>query len=228
MANNPLEKEAIAELLRVQFPALSDSHLREEIARVASIQRFPAGKEIMDYGSYIRMVPMLISGRIKVLREDEQGREILLYFLDPGQTCTMSFSCCLGNKQSEVRTVADEDTELIGIPVDAVDRWMTKYPVWKNFVMRSYDDRMMELIHTIDNIAFKKMDERLWDYLELQAARTGDGMVRLTHQQIARDLFASREAISRLLKKLEQEGRIALGRNEIILNRKTSTTHTRS
>jgi CRP/FNR family transcriptional regulator, anaerobic regulatory protein len=141
----------------------------------------------------------------------------MLYYLSPGETCTMSFSCCLAHKRSEVRTVAEEDAVVIALPVEYVDRWMTKYPVWKNFVMRAYDERMQELVRTIDNIAFKKMDERLWEYLRMKAAQSSNSALEITHQQIAHDLFASREAVSRLLKKLEQEGRITLGRNTIVI-----------
>jgi CRP/FNR family transcriptional regulator len=131
----------------------------------------------------------------------------------------------MANKRSEVRTVAEDDTTVVAIPMEYVDRWMTRYPVWKNFVMKAYDDRMFELIKTLDSIAFKNMDERLWEYLETRSRAQTNGILNITHQEIATDLFASREAISRLLKKLEQDGRISLGRNVIhILNPLEKTT----
>ncbi len=205
----------IDEILHRYFPQLNNSQLREELRQVGSVYTYPAGKDILEYGRFVKMVPLVISGRIKVMRADDSGHEIFLYFLNPGETCTMSFSCCMANKRSEVRTVAEEDSTVIGIPMEYVDRWMTKYAVWKNFVMKSYDDRILELIRTIDSIAFKNMDERLWEYLEMKSRQNANGVINVTHQEIASDLFASREAVSRLLKKLEQDGRISLGRNAI-------------
>lgn len=209
----------IEEILREYFPQLNDLQLREEIEQVGSLYTYPPGKDILDYGKFVKMVPLVISGRIKVMRADDSGHEIFLYFLNPGETCTMTFSCCMANKRSEVRTVAEEESTIIGIPVEYMDRWMMKYTAWKNFIMKAYDDRMFELIKTIDSIAFKKMDERLWEYLEMKSRQNVSGTVSATHQEIANDLFASREAISRLLKKLEQDGKIILGRNSIqVLN----------
>jgi CRP/FNR family transcriptional regulator len=121
------------------------------------------------------------------------------------------------DKKSEIRTVAEENTTLIGIPTRYMDEWMTRYPSWKNFVMTSYDRRMLELVYTIDSIAFKKMDERLLEYLERKAEANNNRTLNATHQEIAYDLNASREAVSRLLKQLEKEGVVALGRNRIEL-----------
>jgi len=215
MGSQEADGYEIGELLQAHFPQLSDSQLREEIKLVGNLYSYPPGKDILDYGRFVKMVPLVISGRIKVMRADDSGHEIFLYFLNPGETCTMSFSCCMANKRSEVRTVAEEESSVIGIPMEYVDRWMTKYTAWKNFVMKAYDDRMFELIKTIDSIAFKNMDERLWEYLQMKSHQNDNGMIAATHLEIARDLFASREAISRLLKKLEQDGRISLGRNAI-------------
>lgn len=215
MIDVPTSAETIKEMVRTNFPVLNDSQLREELAQVAKVMTYQAGEDILDYGRYVKMVPLVISGRIKVMRADENGHEIFLYSLNSGETCTMSFSCCMANKRSEVRTVAEDETTVIAIPMEYVDRWMTRYPVWKNFVMKAYDDRMFELIKTLDSIAFKSMDERLWDYLKTKSQQQSNGLISITHQEIAHDLFASREAVSRLLKKLEQDGKIALGRNAI-------------
>lgn len=171
----------------------------------------------MDIGSYVKIIPLIIEGTIKVSREDEDGNELFLYYLRPGETCSMSFTCCMMNKKSEIRTVAEEDTQVIGIPIRYMDEWMSRYQSWKNFVMMTYDYRMLELVKTIDSIAFKKMDERLLEYLEDKAHATGDRTINTTHQQIAYDLNASREAISRLLKQMEKEGMVELGRNRIEL-----------
>jgi CRP/FNR family transcriptional regulator, anaerobic regulatory protein len=212
----------ISNLLRQHYPHLAELELQEEIARVGQLLHFSAGEVIMDVDNYIKLVPLVIEGSIKVVREDEDGKELFLYYLNSGDTCSMSFTCCMMDKKSSIRTVAEEPTTLIGIPIRYVDQWMTKYQSWKNFVMRSYDDRMLELVRTIDNIAFKKMDERLLDYLHKKASATQSKVIQATHQDIAYDLNASREAVSRLLKQLERSGAVQLGRNKIELNEASS------
>lgn len=210
--------EQILELVRKHFPNIAEKALQEEIATVGKLTEFSAGTVIMDVGQYVKMVPLVIEGAIKVSREDEDGHELFLYYLQGGQTCSMSFTCCMMNKKSEIRTIAEENTKMIGIPIRYVDEWMTKYQSWKNFVMQTYDFRMMELVRTIDSIAFHHMDERLLAYLDKKAKATHSKVINATHQEIAYDLNASREAVSRLLKQLENDGRLKLGRNKIELN----------
>lgn len=212
-----IENSQILPVLRKHFPQIAEKGLQEEIAEVGQLMSFSSGELIMDYGSYIKLVPLVIEGSIKVMREDELGNELFLYFLEAGQTCSMSFTCCMMNKKSIIRTVAEEDTTLIGIPIKYMDDWMSRYQSWKNFVMLSYDNRMSALVKTIDSIAFQKMDQRLLEYLEKKAEAKKSRLLYVTHQEIATDLNASREAVSRLLKKLEQGGGIVLGRNQIEL-----------
>lgn len=207
----------ILSLIRQYYPQLAERNLQEEIGNEGTIMHFKAGSLIMDFGAYVKIMPLIIKGSIKVSREDEEGNELFLYYLKPGETCSMSFTCCLMDKKSEIRTVAEEDTTLIGIPTRFMDEWMSRYPSWKNFVMTSYDNRMLELVRTIDSIAFKKMDERLMDYLEQKAEANDSRTLNATHQEIAYDLNASREAVSRLLKQLEKDGVVQLGRNRIEL-----------
>lgn len=209
----------ILQALYAKFPQIAEKPLQEEIARIGKIMRFRAGQTIMDAGDYVRIIPLVLEGVIKVVREDESGNELFLYYLQPGETCSMSFTCCLAHKKSEIRASAEEDCIVIAIPVRYVDEWMTRYQSWKNYVMRTYDQRMMELIHTIDNIAFKRMDERLLDLLKKKAEAVGSRTILVTHQEIAYDLNASREAVSRLLKQLENEGTVRLGRNKIELTK---------
>jgi CRP/FNR family transcriptional regulator, anaerobic regulatory protein len=210
--------EHILDLVRKNFPNIAEKALQEEIATVGKLTEFSAGTVIMDVGQYVKLVPLVIEGAIKVSREDEDGHELFLYYLQGGQTCSMSFTCCMMNKKSEIRTIAEENTKMIGIPIRYVDEWMTKYQSWKNFVMQTYDFRMMELVRTIDSIAFHHMDERLLAYLDKKAKATHSKVINATHQEIAYDLNASREAVSRLLKQLENDGRVKLGRNKIELN----------
>ena len=209
--------EHILDLVRKHFPNIAEKALQEEIATVGKVTEFSAGTVIMDVGQYVKLVPLVIEGAIKVSREDEDGHELFLYYLQGGQTCSMSFTCCMMNKKSEIRTIAEENTKMIGIPIRYVDEWMTKYQSWKNFVMQTYDFRMMELVRTIDSIAFHNMNERLLAYLDKKAKATHSKVINATHQEIAYDLNASREAVSRLLKQLENDGRVKLGRNKIEL-----------
>lgn len=212
--------QQILELIRKHYPQLAEKALQEEIASVGELYSYKAGKTIMDVGSYIRQLPLLVEGSIKVSRESEDGRELFLYYLQPGESCTMSFTCCMMHKKSEIRTVAENDTILIGVPTRYMDEWMSRYQSWKNFVMNSYDNRLLELIQTIDSIAFQHMDERLLEYLEKKAQAQHSQSIEATHQEIAYDLNASREAVSRLLKQLERDGRVKLGRNKIELIKK--------
>lgn len=211
------EAQQIKDYLRKYYPNIAEPGLQEEIAHHGKLMDFKAGEIIMDFGAYVKHIPLIVAGSIKVSREGDDGQEIFLYYLRPGESCTMSFTCCMMNKRSEIRTQAEEDTLVIAIPIRHMDEWMTRYQSWKNFVMTSYDQRMKELIRTIDEIAFKKMDERLLSYLKRKADISGSKTVHATHQEIAYDLNASREAVSRLLKQLEHEGMVKLGRNKIEL-----------
>ncbi len=213
------EAQEIKEYLRRYYSNIAEPGLQEEIAHIGKLMEFKAGDVIMDFGAYVKLIPLIVEGSIKVTREGDEGNEIFLYYLQPGESCTMSFTCCMMNKRSEIRTQAEEDTLLIAIPIRYMDDWMSRYQSWKNFVMTSYDFRMKELIRAIDDIAFKKMDERLLGYLQRKAQVTGSKTVNATHQEIAYDLNASREAVSRLLKQLENDGLVKLGRNKIELVR---------
>lgn len=199
------------------FPNIVEPALQNEITEYGQIQHFLAGDIIMDYDSYIRSVPLVISGSVKVIREGEDGNELFLYYLQPSEACSMSFSCCMMHKKSVIKAIAEEDTTLIAVPTEKVENWLSKYTSWKNFVMRSYDDRMYQLVKVIDSIAFSNMDERLLEYLEKRAKVTKSYTIQATHQEIAYDLNASREAVSRLLKRLENIGKVQLGRNVIYL-----------
>ncbi len=198
-----IQQSEILELVHRHFPQLAERALQDEIAEGGQVFHYQAGEVIMDFESYVKMVPLIVEGSIKVTREDERdGKEMILYFLGPGETCSMSFTCCMMNKKSQIRTQAVEDTTLIGIPIRYMDAWMSRYQSWKNFVMQSYDAKMMELVRVLDSVAFEDMDRRLQKYLRARAKSIGTRELQVTHQEIASDLNSSREAISRLLKKL--------------------------
>ncbi len=205
----------IQQLLHKCYPQLGEKSLQEELLQVGKPLRFGEGEVIMDYGSYVKFVPLILEGSVKVTREGSDGNEILLYYIKAGESCSMSFTCCMLNKKSEIRTEAEGDTLVLAIPIRYMDEWMTRYQSWKNFVMLSYDQRLVELIRTIDSLVFYKMDERLLKYLQTKAETKGSAVLEVTHQEIANDLNASREAISRLLKQMEKQGLVQLGRNMI-------------
>lgn len=200
-------------LLEQHYGYIFEKELLEEIVRVSTIKEVPAGTTLMNIGQYVKSMPLLLEGVIKILREDEEGDELLLYFLEKGDTCAMTMSCCTGNKKSEIKAVTELDTKLVMIPVEKMDEWVGKYKSWRTFVLGSYHHRLMELLETVDNIAFKKMDERLLKYLHDKVAVTASRKIKSTHQEIAYELHTSRVVISRLLKKLENQGIIALHRN---------------
>lgn len=188
-----------------------------EIQQFGTLQQFKEGDLIMDYGKYIRMMPIILSGTVKVLRMDDEGNEILLYYLSSNESCSMAYSCCIEAKKSVVKAIAEDDVELIGIPHIKLDEWLCTYPGWKNYIMRSFNDRFIELLKSIESIAFHKLDERLIDYLKDKQRISGSSVVKASHHQIADELATSRVVISRLLKQLENSKKIILYRNEIKL-----------
>jgi CRP/FNR family transcriptional regulator len=203
------------EQLKEAYHFIFEEELINEIAEVGTLKEVPAGEKIIEIGDYVKMMPLLLQGAIKIMREDKDGDELLLYFLERGDTCAMTLSCCLGQTKSEIRAVAERDTTLIMIPIDKMEEWTSKYKTWRNFVFESYHARLNEMLETIDTIAFYNMDERLMKYLKDKAKINQSEVVNNTHQQIAYDLHTSRVVISRLLKKLELEGKIKLQRNSI-------------
>lgn len=201
--------------IKNNYAGLFEDELLEEINRIGTFKEVPEGFEIIKPGSYIKFMPLIINGAIKVLRGDLDGDELLLYFLERGDTCAMTLSCCMGDHKSEIRAIAEIDTKLVMIPVKKMEEWTTKYRSWRNFVFDSYHKRLIEVIDTIDSIAFLKMDDRLLKYLRDKIKINQSKIINSTHQQIAYDLHTSRVVISRLLKKLEKDGIVRLNRNNL-------------
>ncbi len=208
----------IESYLSEAFPALfKDPNFKNEILKSAGVLRVNKGDVLIDYGSFIRFVPLVVDGLIKIIRQNEEDREVFLYYLGPGSSCAASFSCCLVRKRSEVKAIAELDSTIITIPLTDADTWMTRFPVWRNFILEMYDQRLFDLIDSIDKLAFAHLDEKLIDYLEQRSLYSEDGKIHASHQEIANDLNASRETISRLLKKLENSKRIRSDRQVIQL-----------
>nr|WP_288979207.1 Crp/Fnr family transcriptional regulator [uncultured Allomuricauda sp.] len=203
------------EELLATFSNHFEKPLIDEIMEEGRLMEVPAGETIMDIGQYIRSMPLLLSGAIKVLREDEEGDELLLYYLEQGETCSVTMACCMGQTKSEIRAITETDTRLVMVPVQKMEEWMGKYKGWRNYVFESYQNRLNELLQTVDSIAFKNLDQRLVDYLKKKVEVTNDNQIRNTHQEIAYDLHTSRVVVSRLLKKLEKMKKLELHRNYI-------------
>jgi CRP/FNR family transcriptional regulator len=201
--------------LQQNYGYLFEEELLHEINQVGVYKDIPEGFKLIEIGDYIKSMPLLLSGAIKILREDTKGDELLLYFIEQGDTCAMTITCCLGATKSEIRAIAETDTRLIMIPVEKMGEWMSKYKSWQNFILQSYQSRMMELLEAIDTIAFLKLDERLLKYLRDKAMVNHNEVIHVTHQNIAHDLHTSRVVVSRLLKTLEIDGKIELNRNSI-------------
>lgn len=202
-----------AEDLMHMFP-MFDRELAEYLTEIAETKTFAEGTVLMKTGQYFRASMLIISGRVKLYREGEDGGEFFMYFLEGGNACALSMICATRNQTSEIMAVADEETEVLMIPIQHMDELMTRHKSWYYFVLETYRNRFEELLVVIDNIAFKNMDERLDWYLKRQEAKTGK-QLPLTHQQIANDLNSSREVISRLLKKMEKNQLLVLHRNSI-------------
>lgn len=202
-------------LLERHYGYLFEPELLDEIEANGKCKLIKQGERLLDIGQDITVMPLIFSGAIKILREDDQGDELLLYFIEKGDTCAMTFSCCLGSGKSEIRAIAESDTELLMIPIEKMDEWMVKYQSWREFILDSYHTRMSELLETIDTLAFMRMDERIMKYLKDRAMVTNDDIIYSTHQDVAHDLHTSRVVVSRLLKNLEREGKIELSRNHI-------------
>ena len=191
--------------------------LLKEIQQFGTLQHFKEGDLIMDYGKYIRMMPVILNGTVKVYRLDEAGNEILLYYLSSSESCSMAYSCCIELKKSEVKAIAEDDVTLIAIPHIKLDEWLCTYPSWKNYIMRSFNERFIELLKSIESIAFHKLDDRLIAYLKEKKRMSGSSVIKASHHLIADELATSRVVISRLLKQLENSKKIILYRNEIKL-----------
>ena len=202
---------------------LFEPGLVEEILEFSKPMTFKEGEVIMDYGRYIRFMPFITKGTIRVLRQDDEGREILLYYLSASESCAMAYTCCISHLKSEVRAIAEDDVEILAIPEQKMDEWLMKFPSWKMYIMNSFRDRFNELLRTLENVAFHKLDDRLVKYLRDKQRVGESSVIKASHQQIADELGTSRVVISRLLKQLENEGRLILYRNEIKLLKQFSS-----
>lgn len=194
----------------------SNQLLIEEITSKARKKTLANHDVLIFPGDVLVFVPIVLTGALRIVREDEEGREVFLYHLYPSQTCAMAVNCCQSKKESMVKAIAENETEVLLVPTDLIDQ-LFKYPEWKTFINNTYSHRFAELIEVIDLIAFNSLDKKILNYLEKKKEALNTPAILITHQQIATELNTQREAVSRLLRTMEQKGIVRLGRNMIEL-----------
>ena len=183
-----------------------DTSLLALIEKEATLKTFQTGEIIMRTGQFIKSTALIVNGRVKIYREGPDGGEFLMYYIGPGQACAVSMICAIQARSSEITAVAEEETEILLLPIQLMDQLMREHKSWYQFVIQTYRSRFDELLAVVDDVAFRNMDERLEFYLKRYQEKTGKQKIELSHQQIAEDLNSSREVISRLLEKMEQRG----------------------
>lgn len=198
-------------------PMQFSAQMREKLEQYGSVKVYKEGEIIMNENSYIRAIPIVTSGSIKVMRVDEEGREILLYYIRPGESFIMSFLGGLHREASKVKAIAEEDVEILFIPIDKAAELLRENSEWLDYIFRLYHKRFEELLAVVNEVAFKKMDERILHYLKEKAKLNNSKEISITHQELADELGTARVVVSRLLKQMEAEGLVQLGRNKIIL-----------
>lgn len=192
-----------------------EPELIEEILKFGTLKVLKKDDLLIDINQEITFIPLLLNGAIKIVRENVEGEELLLYFLERGDTCAISFNNCIKRKRSLVRGVAEKESEVIFLPIEKLDEWLSKFKTWREFVIDSYNIRLNEMIEAIDTLAFMNMDERLNKYLHDKVQIMRDTCLNTTHFQISQELNTSRVVISRLLKQFEKQGKIKISRNQI-------------
>lgn len=195
----------------------SSPELVEKLYQHSIIKTYEAGSIILNEDAHIRSIPIVVRGSMKVMRTEEDGREILLYYIQAGESCIMSFLGGMHNETSKVKAEVEEDAEILFLPVDKASLFIKEYPQWLDYIFRLYHKRFEELLEIVNAIAFKKVDERLLNLLKKKSELTASHIIPVTHEQLANELGTARVVVSRLLKQLEDQGAVKLGRNKIML-----------
>ena len=206
-----------SQLIKDSWGYILEEELVKDIIQNSQLKEIPSDSVIVQVGDELRNIPIVLEGSIKISRENEDGDELLLYYIEGGDTCAMTLQCCVRHSKSEIRATSMEQSLLLMIPIEMMEIWLHKYKSWREYILQSYHTRMTELMETIDAVTFMRLDERLLKYLTDQAKLLGSLEINHTHPQIAEDLHSSRVVISRLLKQLEIKGIITIQRNKIVL-----------
>ena len=205
----------LREKLGEYYSSIFEKELIEKIVKVGFIDKYKHGEILVDIGENMTHIPLILSGAVKIIRREKEGDELVLYFLEKGDTCAISFINCINRKESIFKAVVENDTEAIFLPVDYIDEWLAKYKTWRHFIIDSYHFRLIEMVESIDGLAFMNMNQRLLKYLGDKAKINQDVNLEITHQEIADDLNSSRVVITRLLKQLHGDGKIYSTRNKV-------------
>ncbi len=198
------------------FP-MFEPELLDEIREKGIFKTYKKGETLITQENYIRSIPLILEGFIKISRHDDFGNEIVLYYIKQGETCANTIQCCENHKKSNIVATAEDDVELIFIPIELLETWTTDYRSWKDFLLMSYKKRFDDIIQTIDKIAFTNLHQRLEEYLYDKKSTIDSNIITITHQQIAYDLNSTREVISKYLKEMEINGTLILHRGRIEL-----------
>jgi CRP/FNR family transcriptional regulator len=191
--------------------------VKKALLQYGMLKTYPAGEAIVNADAFIRSIPIVLSGTVKVMQTDENGNELLLYFIEPGESCIMSFLGGIHHEKSKVQAIAEEKTEILLVPVEKVLQFIKDYPQWLDYIFKLYHKRFEELLEVVNAVAFTKVDERLMHLLRKKAALSQNATIQVTHEQLANELGTARAVVSRLLKQSEQAGLLKLGRNRIML-----------
>jgi CRP/FNR family transcriptional regulator, anaerobic regulatory protein len=195
----------------------SSPEIREKLIDYGFTRLFAENDVILNENAYIKAIPIVTKGRIRVMRTDEEGHEILLYYIHAGESCIMSFLGGIHQDTSKIKAISEEESEILFIPIDKVSLLIKEYPEWLDYIFRLYHKRFEELLEVVNAIAFKKLDQRLFDFIKKKCKLNQNNTLQVTHEQLANELGTARVVVSRLLKQMEDEGLIKLGRNKIIL-----------
>ncbi|WP_372766109.1 Crp/Fnr family transcriptional regulator [Lutibacter sp.] len=212
-----IDKTFLREKLDDYYSEIFEEELLDEIIDSGNYRNLESGETLIDIGDKMTHVPLILSGAVKIIREDKNGDELALYFLERGDTCAISFVNCINSSKSIFKGIAEKETEGIFVPVSKIDEWLIKYKSWRHFIIDSYHMRLIEMVESIDSLAFMKLDDRLHKYLTDKVKIMQSNTLIITHQEIASDINTSRVVVSRLLKILENEGKVIIRRNRIII-----------
>ncbi len=212
----PFDRKCLAKL-ESRFEKLFEPRLLDEICQSGQLRRVSADKIMVDIGSTLSFMPIVISGSIKVMTEDKEGNELLLYYLQAGETCAVTMKCCVTNAKSTVRAITELESEILSIPIEKMDSWMERYKSWRSFILGSYNERLNEMVESFDNVVFHSLEDRLVKYLRDKAKIGNDKILHISHQDIAGDLHTTRVSISRLMRKLESNKVIEQQRNKVVI-----------
>jgi CRP/FNR family transcriptional regulator len=201
----------------------SSKSLLKTLTGLGVVRTFSEGDVILNENAYIRAIPIVTKGNVKVMRSDEDGKEILLYYIKAGESCIMSFLGGIHHETSKVSAIAEEETEILFVPIDKVSVLIKENPDWLDYIFRLYHKRFEELLEVVNSIAFRKMDERLLNLIKSKCEITGSHVLDVTHEKLAAELGTARVVVSRLLKKMEHDGLVKLGRNRISVNDKSTS-----